>query len=304
MRFFHTLKVLILLLAAALTSFGQSDKPITIPGTKYSLTPPAGFEKAKQFSGFQNMATGASIMLNELPAPLHLVTGGFNADALLKKGMTLLDDQTIDFNGGKARILRISQSANGTLYLKETLIFGDSTKTVMVNGIYPEKNKASEPDIRKAVLSVKYDENSKVDPFDAVNFSVSAEGTGFKFAATMGGSITYTPTGKISPEQPIFVAGNSISKVEVADRKQFSINRLKNLPNTQSTEVQEINPITIDGLKGYEITATDTTSKENIYQVMLFSDNNDYYIMVGNTKENTPESRAAFKKISLTFRRK
>ncbi|REA62097.1 hypothetical protein DSL64_10615 [Dyadobacter luteus] len=243
-------------------------------------------------------------MLNELPAPLHLVTGGFNADALLKKGMTLLDDQTIDFNGGKARILRISQSANGTLYLKETLIFGDSTKAVMVNGIYPEKNKASEPDIRKAVLSVKYDENSKVDPFDAVNFSVSAEGTGFKFAASMGGSIMYTPTGKISPEQPIFVAGNSISKVEVTNRKQFIINRLKNLPNTQSTEIKEVNAITIDGLEGFEITASDASSQENIYQVILFSETNDYYIMVGNTKENNSESRAAFKKIVLTFKRK
>lgn len=139
MRFLNTLKLLTFLIFSAGYCLAQSGNPVSIPGTKYSLIPPNGFEIAKQFSGFQNISTGASIMLNELPAPLDVVQKGFNADALKGKGMTLLDDQTIDFNGSKARILKISQFSNGSLYLKETLIFGDSTRTVLVNGVYPEK---------------------------------------------------------------------------------------------------------------------------------------------------------------------
>ena len=304
MQFLNTVKILTFVLMSLGYCFGQSDKPVSIPGTRYTLIPPTGFEIAKQFSGFQNTGSGASIMLNELPAPLDVVQKGFNAEALKSKGMTLLDDQTIDFNGSKARILKISQFANGSLYLKETLIFGDSTKTVLVNGVYPEKNKVSEQEIRKAVLSTRYDANSTINPFDAVNFTVDVSGTDYRFAASFGGSLMYTPTGKISPDQPLFVAGNSISKVAIADKKEFSINRLKSLPNTQSTEVKEVNPITIDGLEGFEITASDASSQENIYQVILFSETNDYYIMVGNTKENNSESRAAFKKIVLTFKRK
>ncbi|HEV7378235.1 MAG TPA: hypothetical protein VGN64_00465 [Dyadobacter sp.] len=304
MRFLSPLRVVTFLILSTGYCLAQSGNPISIPGTKYSLTPPTGFEIAKQFSGFHNAGTGASIMLNELPAPLDVVQKGFDADALKSKGMTLLDDQTINFNGNKARILKISQFANGALYSKETLIFGDSTKTVLVNGVYLEKNKDSEAEIRKAVLSTRYDANRTINPFDAVNFTVDAGGTGYKFATTLSGSLIYTPSGKISPDKPLFIAGNSISKVAVTDRREFSLNRFKKLPNTQSIHIKEINPITIDGLEGYEITAADTSGKENIYQMVLFSETNDYYILAGNTKESSPESLEAFRKIALTFKRK
>lgn len=168
----------------------------------------------------------------------------------------------------------------------------------------PKKNKGNEAEIRKAVLSTRYDANRAINPFDAVNFTVDAEGTGYKFATSLSGSLIYTPSGKISPDNPLFIAGSSISKVAVTNRKEFSLNRFKQLPNTQSIHIKEINPITIDGLEGYEITAADTSGKENIYQVMLFSETNDYYILVGNTKQTNPESLEAFRKIALTFRRK
>jgi hypothetical protein len=53
--------------------FGQQEKPTRILGTKCSLIPPPGFTPASTFSGFQNTETGASIMINEIPARISLL---------------------------------------------------------------------------------------------------------------------------------------------------------------------------------------------------------------------------------------
>ena len=64
-------------------------------------------------------------MINELPAPYQSLVDGFTAEALKSRGMTLVTKQTIDFNGSKATIMDLTQSANGTTYLKQMLVFGD-----------------------------------------------------------------------------------------------------------------------------------------------------------------------------------
>ena len=129
--------LLILLLIGNLT-YGQADKQIKVPGTKCSLIPPSGFVSATTFSGFQNTEAGASIMINELPAPYQQLVDGFTTEALKTRGMTLISKETIDLNDSKATLFKVMQPANGTTYLKHMLVFGDTEHTVLVNGIYPE----------------------------------------------------------------------------------------------------------------------------------------------------------------------
>ena len=62
------LKFLITFLLIGQFLLGQTGKHIKISGTKCSLIPPDGFIAATNFSGFQNAETGASIMINEMPA--------------------------------------------------------------------------------------------------------------------------------------------------------------------------------------------------------------------------------------------
>jgi hypothetical protein len=71
-------------------TFGQTDKHIKVPGTKCSLIPPSGFVAITNFSGFQSSETGASIMINELPAPYQQLVDGFTAEALKTHGMILI----------------------------------------------------------------------------------------------------------------------------------------------------------------------------------------------------------------------
>ena len=63
----------------------------------------------------------------------------------------------------------------------------------------------------------------------------------------------------------------------------------------------------IDKLSGYEIIANgkdDQDRPELVYQVMLFNGSDDYYIIVGQAKENYEQNLKTFKSIAQTFKRK
>ncbi|GAB0157656.1 hypothetical protein CHRYSEOSP005_29350 [Chryseobacterium sp. Alg-005] len=287
--------------------FGQAKNLIKVPGTKCSLIPPDGFVIASSFSGFQNNETGASIMINEIPGPYQSIIDGFTADALKMKGMTLIKKQTIDFKNSKATFFNVTQSANETNYLKQILAFGDAQQTILVNGIYPEVSKSVEPIIKDALLSTVCDQSQKESSLDAATFTVDISNTEFKPIKYMSGSLLYSTDGKIPTEKPILIVGNSLAKVSTQNQKKYAEERLKKLPNGNQSIIKQINKISIDNLNGYEIIADGKTKNnipELIYQVMLFNNNGDYYMIVGQAKENFEKYLETFKKITKTFKRK
>ncbi len=300
-------RFLIVFLLLVQISFGQTGKHIKVSGTKCSLIPPSGFVAATTFSGFQNAEAGASIMINELPAPYQLLVDGFTAEALRSKGMTLINKQTIDFNGSKATLIHLTQAANGTTYIKQMFVFGNAGTSVLVNGIYPEASKALEPEIKAALLTTVYNQTQHDNPLDAATFTIDVNGTDFKIVKYMSGSLLYSTDGKMPTEKPTLIVGNSISKVSTQNQKKYAEERLKQLPGGELHVVKEIKEITVDNLRGFEIVANGKTKDnhdELVYQVMLFTDDGDYYIIVGQTKEAFETYLASFKKITKTFRRK
>ncbi|MGJ7031531.1 hypothetical protein [Niabella hirudinis] len=300
-------RILLTLLLIGNLSFGQTDKHIKVSGTKCSIIPPGGFVAAKAFSGFQSSETGASIMINELPAPYQQLVDGFTAEALKIRGMTLISKQTIDLNNSKAALVKVSQPANGSTYLKQILIFGDSKGTVLVNGIYPENSKVIEPQIRVALLSTVYNKSQNEKPLKAAPFAIDTKDTDFKLIKYMSGSLLYSTDGKIPTEKPTLIVGNAIANVSIQNQRRYSEERLKKLPGGEQNNIREIKEITVDNLKGYEIVAdgkTKDSKAELVYQVMLFNESGDYYIIVGQTAEEFDKYLESFKKVTKTFRRK
>jgi hypothetical protein len=300
-------KLLLTLLFIGQLSFGQTEKHIKVPGTKCSMIPPEGFVAATTFSGFQNGEKGASIMINELSAPYQTLVDAFTADALKTKGMTLTSKQAIDFNNSKATLISLTQPANGVTYLKQILIFGDANTTIMVNGVYPEASKNIESIVKEALLSTNYNASQNENPLDAATFSVNTDGTDFKVVKFMSGSLLYSTDGKIPTDKPTLIVGNSMAKISTSDQKQYAEERLKKLPRGQFNIVQEIKEITIDNLNGVEIVATGKDKDNNpelIYQVMLFTESGDYYIILGQSKDGSEKFLQTFKSIARTFKRK
>lgn len=289
---------------------GQTTNQQAIPGTKVSLIPPQGFIHASGFDGFQNKPLNASIMVTEMPAPIESAISGFNADALKQKGMVLAEKKLVQHQGMNGALLKIFQHANGINFVKQILLFGDSKKTILINGIYPESNKQIEPEITTALLSTIYDEKQQTDPLKAAKFLLDPTGTTLVFASYVSASMIYTPDGKMptqSADKATFIASVSAGNTAIANKKQFTIDRMKKLPNGESTVVKETKPITIDQLNGFEVIGEgkDHAGKKLlVYEVILFTEDNGYYIMIGTASDHLNSWLENFRKMALTFRKK
>lgn len=288
-------------------AFGQTERHKPVPGTNISLVPPTGFSPAARFPGFQNEKAGASIMVTELPSSLQATTEGFTPSALQAKGMQLMDKQSIEFGGGKATYLVLSQQAQGQTYLKQVLLFGDSQKTVMINGIYPEASKALEKDIKAALVSTSYMQGRNTDPLAAAKFRLNVSGTPFRFAKNVTGSLIYSTDGEVptkAPDKAAIVVANAHSAVAPMSRRQFCLERLKKLPRGTSITAKSITPVTVDKMSGYEIVGEGkdgSNNKQLVYQAMLFDEAGGYYLFVGTAIQNFEANLAHFRTIVQTL---
>jgi len=300
------------------STFGQgeinntkTDKHKQIAGTKFFLVPPTGFIPATTFQGYQQMNSGASILVMEIPGPFSESTKGFNEQGLKTQEVVLKKKEEIKVNGNQGLFLTTEQFAYGTNYSKYILVFGDSKATYMVNGTFPKEVTDLEKDIRESMLSVVYESGLTVDPLSAISFTVDTENTKLKFGKSMTGMLLYTVDGKVpteSNDKTTFIVGLSLANVQTVDKKLTAITRLKRMPYTDlKIDENKINEIEIDGISGYEIVGEgldkSNGTKEFVYQVMLFTDNG-YYIIVGTTKNNFEQNLELFKKVSRTLRRK
>ncbi len=304
-------------LVTIISAFGQgeinnikTDKHKQIAGTKFFLIPPTGFINATNFQGFQQMNSGASILVMEIPGPFSESTKGFNEQGLKTQGVTLKKKEEIKVNGNQGLFLTTEQFANGTNYSKYILVFGDTKTTFMVNGTFPKEITSFDKDIRESMFSVIYESGLTVDPLSAVPFKVDTENTKLKFGKSMTGMLLYTVDGKVpteSNDKTSFIVGLSLANVQTVDKKLTAINRIKKMPYTDlNLDENRINEIKIDGISGYEVIGEgldNNGAKELVYEVMLFTDNG-YYIMVGTAKSEFETNLYLFKKIARTLKRK
>ena len=93
----------------------------------------------------------------------------------------------------------------------------------------------------------------------------------------------------------------------IQNQEQFAVQRLRDLPQGELSVIKEKNEITIDNLKGFEIVANGRTKEglaELVYQVIIFNDEGDYYLIVGQSKDDFEGYLKSYRKIAKTFKRK
>lgn len=287
-----------------------TEAHVPIEGTKISLVPPVNFTVAANFAGFQQNSTGASIMIVDVPAPFSEIMTAFTKEGLQTQGMELLEKEELIINTNSALLVKGEQEAYGNAYAKYTLAFGSEKESILINGTYLKSNEADlATAIKKSLLSVIYDAEKEINPFDTIDFEISTEGTAMGFAKSVGPSLLFNREGTIpstAPDKAIFIVAKSFSELEILDKKTYAENRIKQNPILIDTITSNI-PIEIDGLKGFETIAQGRTKTKNIptevYQVMLFSDSL-YYILLGSSEADYEKNLTAFKTIAKTFKRK
>ncbi|MDL1873596.1 hypothetical protein FBQ85_00265 [Cytophagia bacterium CHB2] len=280
-------------------------------GTRVSLTPPAEFTLSAQFPGYQQESTGASIMVTEIPGPFAEVSAGFSVPAeLAKKGMTLQTKEEITVDGRTALLLQIWQVAAGKEFLKWILAFGNANETVMVMATFPKQHESDRSEkLRTSLLTVTWDSEKSVSPTEGLSFTLSEKGE-MKLAKRMANMLIYTKGGIMPTEGedvPLFIIGQSISKVNVEDPESLAKLSLLQNDSVADIEIEQPVKVLIDSLSGYEIIAKGMSAKSKqptvIYQMMLFEDQN-YYIMLGMVGSEKREAYLqVFREMAGSFRR-
>lgn len=288
--------------------FAQENHiPTAIPGTKYQMIAPAGFQLAQSFSGFSNDSLKASIMVSGVPTSLKTIAAGFTKDKLNASGLNLISTDSLILNGFSCHLLNITQQVGEIKYLKKVLLFGDSTKTTIVNGIYPASAAHLGNSIQIAILSIEFNNNLDDDPMHAVNFTIDTVGSSLLLAKYQNGTLLFSKDGKIPTTAPTLIIGSSFSKQTISDKKQFALDRLKQLPGGLNAKIQSHIPIKQGDLDGFEIISRAKVydDKEDLlYQCLLFDKKGNYFLVVGLANVEMTKNLQVFQKIARTLQPK
>jgi hypothetical protein len=304
------------LLLASIIGFGQelptkkTENHVLIKGTSIYMIPPESFKTSGNFKGFQNPNDPTSmIMTMEIPGPYSEVSKGFNTEILKTRGMELKSKKEIKVSGFDGLLLEIEQPANGSIFSKQIVIYGNEKTSVLINGIFLKDSVQLGKRIKESILTTFVDSNVQSNPRDALNYSLNENAGSLKFHSVIGNGMLFnrdlkTPTE--SNDKATLVTDKSFAKIEIEDKKLFCISRLKNYPESYSVIPSKgINEIEIDNLKGYELCAKKNNKEnEEMYQVILFDQDGGYYLFVGTFLSGSETAILNIKSIIRTFKRK
>lgn len=281
-----------------------------IIGTNIFMVPPGSYSVSNNFKGFQNPLDPTSmIMIVEIPGPYSEISKGFNFEMLKSKGMELKTKKETNISNFKALLIELDQPANGMIFSKHILIYGNEKSTTLINGIYLKDSLQLGEKIKQSVFSTFIDTNLKSDPRASLSYSLNENTGALKFKAVMGNGMLFnrdlkTPTE--STDKATLLVDKSFGAIEIENKKLFCISRLKKYPNDYSVIPSKgINEVEIDDLKGYELFAKNNDKvDEEMYQVILFDEGGGYFLFVGTYLTSSHQAIVDIKNIINTFKRK
>ena len=201
---------------------GAADEVIIrVPGTRVSLAPPPHFGLTRSFRGLLRADGKAVIQIYDLWNGNFYKDGlGFTKDAFEKKGAKVLSFSTFRVDGYPARLCSMEgDSARKIL----ALLFGDSTFSATLIGVYPDTADTTGLQIRECFASITYDKFMTVSPFETAPFQLDTSGTPLRFAAFHDPFFVYTLDGKEpGPGSPFFTVTpyprkDSVSLQDISD---------------------------------------------------------------------------------------
>lgn len=310
------IKITTLLLSFSLIGFGQelpkekSENHIQIKGTNIFMVPPTSFESSSNFKGFQNPNDQSSmIMTMEIPGPYSEVSKGFNSEIMQKQGMELKTKKEIKVAEFDGLLIELDQSANGLIFSKQIIIYGNEKSSTLINGVYLKDSLQLGEKIKESILTTFVDTKVESNPREALNYSLDENVGSLKFKAVIGNGMLLnrdlkTPTESI--DKATLLTDKSFAKVEIKNEKLFCISRLKKYPDDYSVIPSKgINEIEIDNLEGFELFAKNNDKEnEEMYQVILFEENGGYYLFIGTYVTGSEKAISDIKNIIQTFKRK
>jgi hypothetical protein len=313
------ISILALVALAPLDAIAKPLPLTKVPGTTVELAPPEGFQLSKFFPGFEQQQTGATILVTEMPIPKaeNAIAQLSSAQALKTRGMDLIESKDMTIDGRPAKLLLVSQFAQGIQFLKWIAVMGVGDRALLATASFPEAQaaKLKEP-LRQAILQLRWTTSAAVQTFEGLTFDFKPVGD-LEVSGRILNAVILTRKGAKMPlpaTEPIMVLGSALTilgsglgRVTKQDLSAFSRLRLR-----QTTEIAGFvetsgNAKTLAGQPAFELVATGYDRKTRIpltvYQTIIVTDET-YYILQGivstsNAKKYLPMFRAVANSFNL-----
>lgn len=258
-----------------------------VAGTSATLEPPPGFSPAKDFFGFQQGATGSSIVVTELRGPASEVTAAMTADGLSTQGMRLLESGEASAAGRSGLLLHVAEFKGGIEFEKWMLALGERNQTLLVVGTFPKElgDSLREP-IRTAILSVQWSPKVDAPRTKGLPFTVS-ETVDLKISQRVGTTVLLTKEGakvSVDPSDALIVVGAAFTDISITDVENFAQDRVKRTAEITGISNVEGETLRVDGLAAHELRADARDQKTGaplrIYQLII-ADGTRYFLAQG-----------------------
>lgn len=232
----------------------QNEKEI-VAGTRVSLTPPDGFIKGENFTGYQK---GEEAMINVMDlngGNFYSNAASFTKEKFEANGIKVFEFEELTVGGYPAKYVKMQGDPN---VISISMVFGDSTFSVMLVGVYPTDDQSLGEEIKESILSASYVKDLKVDPFSATFFSLDDSNTELRFSQANANMFIYTINGetKNNNGKPIVVV-LPLPNDNSSTPQQTSESMMAGLQSKGLSNIEIINSsgTTINGYKAYELFA-------------------------------------------------
>ncbi|MDB5281410.1 MAG: hypothetical protein JWO06_485 [Bacteroidota bacterium] len=284
----------------------KTAQHINIPGTRIYIIPPVGYKTANGFTGLQK-GNNAYIQMYDL------VGGNFNTNAATftkksfeKQGAQVFEFKDMTVNNYPARYVSMQGEKNSKAI---SIVFGDTTFSVMIMAMYPATDDKAADDIKKAFATIYYDKDLKVDPFASAFFKLNDSVSTFKFAKSASGFFVYTLNGenKKSLGDDPFVNVTPLPKDTSMTARSISEMFVTKLAQYGFTTQQVKNPsyAPVNGLPAFESEVYGSLNGKKclIYQLAVTT-TDKAVIIQGIVKSDFENQLAEIKKLARTIQLK
>ncbi len=274
---------------------------VVISGTRLSLIPPSGWAQSNMFPGILKEDGRSVIQVYDLPDGNFFRDGNsFTTENFQSKGAHILAFKQLKVAGFPAKFCYMQGDSAKRIM---ALIFGDSTFSTTLIGLYPDTALSTGQAIRDVFASIHYKKAQAIDPFRTAPFIVDSEP--WRFALYSKPLFIYSLDGKEpAPDRPFLTITPYPRKegVSLQDVSEGLI--IKDMENGLQNPI--LNHISLDSVNGYvayevEIRCELGGQTGVLYQFL--ASGGDYTIVIEGVANTDIESNVeSFRKLAHTIR--
>lgn len=281
-------KAILPALAGLLLATAASASEVVFPGASVAgIAPPAGMTASKKFAGFEDEATGSSILVVDMPAEAWpQLKAGMTPEALKSQGVELSGPaREMKLPGGEdALLMSGTQKIPGGVFRKWIVVANGKDATVLVTAQSPDTaaSKLTASAIESALLGMKLRARpSASEQLGALPFVVGDPG-GFRVVNTVAGSALLLTEGPLdtvkNASQPlVIVAGSMAGAPPAAQRQAFAKAAFGTVAGVSGLTVKE-DKTGADGQGVISGTGKDASSGEAVSVIQVTRFSNDGFI--------------------------